>query len=96
MGSTDKHDSLCPRVIGFWKRCECDLILEVRSDQRIADRPDIKHSEEARRRWYESGRKDAAEEISDFLHGEGNCACERCETLRVAYYAALGSNRGYS
>ena len=87
------HDELCPRQMGWWQRCRCDLILEVRSSQRQRDRsPDTAEHDLFFRKWYWSGRQDAAEEIESLMH-QTACMCDRCNTLMEAYHAAHGNHR---
>ena len=83
------HDDLCPRQLGFWRRCICDLILDVRSNQRRIDKPDNAFIVETARKWYYSGVQDSAESIEELCH-ESPCDCESCKTLTIAYRQVLG------
>lgn len=88
-----RHDDLCPRLVGWWKKCRCELILEVRSSQRKIDKPDLSGTRELMRKWYHSGRQDSAEIIEELLHDE-TCDCDFCKGLTAAYLAVLGHGKG--
>lgn len=82
------HDDLCPKRAGWWKKCRCELILEVRSNQRKADRSDSGEIHAIWKKWYWSGRQDAAELLEDLMH-HPSCNCDSCSVLAASYSAIL-------